>query len=513
MEFIIGGFNPQLYQGHWLDDSRLVSSYNLQPHCLLELQLRNNYIQLPPPGTNLTYYDHYAEGVLYKKSKKGHRVTTKLTSHAIKDSAGVWKERWVVLQGTKLFIYHKGKSTTKKAIELQTPLNVVTTVIPQAPRQSFKPISSTVPMSMAMITLTISPDSSVCFRATSESELNHWVRIFNSLNCSTLQGVPSPFDLTTMSSPIVPPMYVPPPLPPLPLEPPPVSVDNAAMSTKKRDRHHSFTAAATYGRVAVIGFGGIATAAATATIAAIGAGGFSGGRKRCHTAQGNFAGVVVVPPPSLPPLPPPTAIPGFMPTINPVLISNAAIALSNLQSSENGSEAGGSDIGSGNSSALCSRSNSLSKRRGNYGQQPSGMTTPLMRSASLRKSHLRNSTDSQSTPMGALLGGTTDLCLQHHALSRQTSSSSLEIGQGQGSGSESGYGSGYGFLSHQNSFDDGLLMTRQNVRSMRMRTVTEPGQGFGKFSGFGGQGGRVRSMGSQRSSSQSLLKEYIQRSK
>ncbi|KAG0091497.1 hypothetical protein BGZ92_000529 [Podila epicladia] len=99
--------------GHWLDDSRMINSYQLQPNCLLELQLRNNYIQLPPPGGQLNYYDHYAEGILYKMSKKSGAVS-KLTSHggsASKDGAGVWKERWAVLQGTKLFLYHKRKNT------------------------------------------------------------------------------------------------------------------------------------------------------------------------------------------------------------------------------------------------------------------------------------------------------------------------------------------------------------------------------------------------------------------
>ncbi|KAG0038601.1 hypothetical protein BGZ82_011495 [Podila clonocystis] len=100
--------------GHWLDDSRMINSYQLQPNCLLELQLRNNYIQLPPPGGQLNYYDHYAEGILYKMSKKSGAVS-KLTSHgsgsASKDDTGVWKERWAVLQGTKLFLYHKRKNT------------------------------------------------------------------------------------------------------------------------------------------------------------------------------------------------------------------------------------------------------------------------------------------------------------------------------------------------------------------------------------------------------------------
>ncbi|KAG0195764.1 hypothetical protein BGX28_000669, partial [Mortierella sp. GBA30] len=157
--------------GHWLDDSRLVSSYALQSHCLLELQLRNNYIQLPPPGTSLSYYDHYAEGALYKLSKKGH--SNKITGHNAKDSAGGWKERWVVLQGTTLLIYHKRKDKAKKSIELTVPLTAVSTVLPLSPRHGFRRASSSaMAMSTSMITLRISPEpnaTQLCFRATSES--------------------------------------------------------------------------------------------------------------------------------------------------------------------------------------------------------------------------------------------------------------------------------------------------------------------------------------------------------
>ncbi|KAG0338751.1 hypothetical protein BG004_007093, partial [Podila humilis] len=167
-----------LTMGHWLDDSRMINSYQLQPNCLLELQLKNNYIQLPPPGGQLNYYDHYAEGVLYKMSKKSGAVS-KLTNHGIssnvfKDNSGVWKERWVVLQGTKLFLYHKRKETANKVIELTVPLRISTTTLPLNPRQSFKMSQSSAmaPLSTTMITLTMSSNPSVpkiCFRATSES--------------------------------------------------------------------------------------------------------------------------------------------------------------------------------------------------------------------------------------------------------------------------------------------------------------------------------------------------------
>lgn len=95
-------------QGHWLDDSRLINSYTLQPQDLLELQLRSHYIQLPPPGGDLNYGDHYAEGTLFKLSKKSKSVSM-LTNHGGKEALGVWKERWVVLQGHRLLIYHKRK--------------------------------------------------------------------------------------------------------------------------------------------------------------------------------------------------------------------------------------------------------------------------------------------------------------------------------------------------------------------------------------------------------------------
>ncbi|KAI8345682.1 hypothetical protein B0O80DRAFT_268111 [Mortierella sp. GBAus27b] len=447
--------------GHWLDDSRLVSSYHLQPHCLLELQLRNNYIQLPPPGTSLNYYDHYAEGVLYKASKKSHRVT-KLTTQGIKDSAGVWKERWVVLQGNKLLIYHKRKDTTKKSIDLHIPLMVDTTVIPQGPRPCFKISSSTVSMSTTMITLTISHDPNVpkvCFRATSESELNHWIRIFNSLSSTSRQGLPLPFDPAVMTSPMVGPIQLPPPLPPLPLDPPPLTLDETAMSTKKRDRHHSFsvTAAAVYGRVS--GIGGTAAA-----------GGFSGERKRSQTIQGNYSGTSTPPPP----------LPGCMPTINPLLISNAAAALSNLHGSDNtGEQSGASEI----VSSLGNRGSILQIRRANSTQSCASTctVTSITKSGSLRRAQMRDSTNSQATLVGSL--------------SRQTSCSSLE--------------KGFDSESRQVSWNGEGLLVRQDMRSMRMRTVTEPGRCLAQEPAAA-YGGRVRSLSSHRSSSQTLLREYLQ---
>lgn len=97
-----------LRQGHWLDDSRLINSYHLQPQDVLELQRRDHYIQLPPPGSNLSYYDHYAEGILFKLSKK-NRPVSMFSNNNGKESTGVWKERWVVMQGSRLLIYHKRK--------------------------------------------------------------------------------------------------------------------------------------------------------------------------------------------------------------------------------------------------------------------------------------------------------------------------------------------------------------------------------------------------------------------
>ncbi|KAG0320800.1 hypothetical protein BG000_003447 [Podila horticola] len=170
--------------GHWLDDSRLINSYSLEPHDLLELQLRNHYIQLPPPGGLLNYSDHYAEGVLFKLSKKSRPVSM-LTSNG-KDSTGVWKERWVVLQGTRLLIYHKRKDTTKKTIQLPTPLQMVTRVLPPNSRHQYKfTMSTAATMSSTLIALDMSPDPNapkLCFRGASENELSHWIRIFNSLN-------------------------------------------------------------------------------------------------------------------------------------------------------------------------------------------------------------------------------------------------------------------------------------------------------------------------------------------
>ncbi|KAF9942703.1 hypothetical protein BGZ67_000109 [Mortierella alpina] len=171
--------------GHWLDDSRLINSYTLQPQDLLELQLRSHYIQLPPPGGDLNYGDHYAEGTLFKLSKKSKSVSM-LTNHNSKEALGVWKERWVVLQGHRLLIYHKRKDTTKKTIVLPVPLTVVSRTLPANSRHQFKfTTMNPVSMSSTMLALDISTDPTepkVCFRGTSEHDINHWTRIFHSLN-------------------------------------------------------------------------------------------------------------------------------------------------------------------------------------------------------------------------------------------------------------------------------------------------------------------------------------------
>ncbi|KAF9106247.1 hypothetical protein BGX27_009252, partial [Mortierella sp. AM989] len=419
--------------GHWLDDSRLVSSYHFQPHCLLELQLRNNYIQLPATGTGLNYYDHYAEGVLYKMSKKNRQVS-KLTN-GVKDCSGVWKSRWVVLQGHKLFIYHKQKDTTKKSIELLPPLSVTTTTVPHNPHHSFRSPSSAMPISATMITLTLSQDPNapkVCFRATSESELNHWVRIFNSLNFAPLCGVPPPlFPNSLMNSPIIKPSHIPPPLPPLPLDLPPISMNvPPPRPIKKRERHQSQTAA----------IGGTNDPR------------YPTERKRCHTTQGVQAGS---PQPRLP-------------SINPVLISNAAAALSNLnQSSDMGN--GSDNCGSNGDNSACKRSRSVSTRT-------SGQISIVGRD------RLRTmSQASAATLVDSLLNGRDLPQLQHHPLTRNTSSSS-------------GHQSQYQYQSLGLQYDgDGSLNQRQ-------RTMTEPSDS---------QRIRVRSMSSQRSSQQTLLREYI----
>ncbi|KAF9108852.1 hypothetical protein BGX27_008188 [Mortierella sp. AM989] len=179
--------------GHWLDDSRTINSYNLQSQDLLELQLRNQYIQLPPEGTTLNYYDHYAEGILYKLSKKNRPVSL-LTGNGNRESQGIWKERWVVLQGSKLFIYHKRKDTNKKIIDIPLDLTVMTRTLPSSSRPFFKVASSTAGnMSSTMIVLDISRDPmepKLCFRGTSQHDISHWVRIFNSLNSSAPPSSP-----------------------------------------------------------------------------------------------------------------------------------------------------------------------------------------------------------------------------------------------------------------------------------------------------------------------------------
>ncbi|KAG0043320.1 hypothetical protein BGZ83_011540 [Gryganskiella cystojenkinii] len=132
-----------LAAGHWLDDSRQVGSYPLQSHCVIELQLKSHYIHLPrmardndiccqsgagSDAQSLDYYDHYAEGTLFKKSKQA--MIASATSADRERESKDWKERWVVLRGNRLIIYHKRKNTTKKVIDLRPPVSVQTTVLP-----------------------------------------------------------------------------------------------------------------------------------------------------------------------------------------------------------------------------------------------------------------------------------------------------------------------------------------------------------------------------------------------
>ncbi|KAF9169092.1 hypothetical protein BGX20_010814 [Mortierella sp. AD010] len=423
--------------GHWLDDSRLVNSYHLQPHCLLELQLRNDYIQLPPQGTGLSYYDHYAEGVLYKKSKKNRQVSN-LTNQGIKDSVGFWKARWVVLQGNKLFIYHKRKDTTKKSIDLLSPLTVTTTTIPHNPRQSLKSVSSAMSMSTNMISLTLSQDPNapeICFRATSETELNNWTRIFNSLNFAPLCGVRPPlYSNSLMTSPVIKPCHVPPPLPPLPLDLPPAPMSTLPPVPMRHERHQSY-AATVNGNFEAAGLrNGDVSAYPTE-------------RKRCHTTQGVLSQ-------------------SRLPSINPVLISNAAAALSNLnQVPEVNNESESNE----NMNDLPKKSRSASMRVG-------GHMTP-------KRDRLRTmSHSSTSTYVGSLLNGALNQS-PHRSLSRNGSTSS-------------GHWSQYKGIDLQ---DDGYGVQQ------RQRTLTEPGNAA--------QIVRVRSMSSHRGSHQTLFRNYSQRSK
>ncbi|KAG0266138.1 hypothetical protein BG011_003125 [Mortierella polycephala] len=439
--------------GHWLDDSRLVSSYNLQPHCLLELQIRDNYIQLPPIGTSLSYYDHYAEGVLYKMSKKSGPVT-KLTSPGKKDSTGVWKERWVVLQGKTLLIFQKKKDTSKKVIDLEIPLTVTATIPPLSPRHSFKraSLSVAIVMSTSMITLTVSSDPNVpqlCFRATTESELNHWIRIFNSLSCSTLYNLSPPSDPSALVSPVAPPIQVPPPLPPLPSVPPPTTVNSAVMSTTKRDRHHSYSAAHMH---SVGGWGKGSWVA--------GAGMFLSERKRSHTAQSATA----------------------MPSINPALITNAAAALSNLNQSGNVSSS--SSISAG----VLSSGDDGYHRSGNSCSGRESVTGPISMPITLKEQHRRtHSHYRNSSPLSSMLGS----LLNDQDITPNKGGSSLSRQSSNGSMSESL------FRYHLRNLTQDL----DAPEKPRQRNSTEPGHKF-----------RVKSMNSQRSSQQ-MFRDYIYRSK
>ncbi|KAF8974090.1 hypothetical protein BGZ46_009790, partial [Entomortierella lignicola] len=79
-------------------------------------------------------------------------------------------------------------------IEIPLDLNVVTRTLPSAPRAFFKvPTSMSGNMSNTMIILDISRDPlepKLCFRGASQHDINHWVRIFNSLNAAAVPSSP-----------------------------------------------------------------------------------------------------------------------------------------------------------------------------------------------------------------------------------------------------------------------------------------------------------------------------------
>ncbi|KAF8985393.1 hypothetical protein BGZ46_004505 [Entomortierella lignicola] len=390
--------------------------------------LRNNYIQLPPQGTGLNYYDHYAEGVLYKMSKKSGPVS-KLTSNGIRDSAGVWKVSWVVLQGNRLLIYRKSKDTAKESIELLPPLTVTTTMVPDTTHH----------ISMTMITISHTKDPNAtkfCFRATSETESNNWVRIFNSLNIETLSEVPPFFSKALANLPIIKPSNIPPPLPPLPVNLPPISRNTPPpLPIKRRERYQSCSSIASKETSVVAGF-----RKGDQPV-------YPNERKRFHTTLCASA----------------ATSPSPLPSINPVLISNAAAVLSNLNQCFPMS--GGIENCDNN---IVTDVNRISRNR-SVSLRTSGQI-------SLKRDHFRTmSHASTSTLVGSFFNDGFNQ-LQHHSISRNGSLSSRHQ---------------YQFQVDANG-------------SQRQKISTELGHA---------QRFRVRSMSSELSSQQTLLREYIQRSK
>ncbi|KAF9429183.1 hypothetical protein BGZ76_001692 [Entomortierella beljakovae] len=426
--------------GHWLDDSRRIESYNLQPHTILELQLRNNYVPLPPLNTELGYFDHYAEGVLYKLSKKNCKVSN-LSSDCFRDSTGTWKARWVVLQGNRLYIYHKRKDTTQKFIELLPPLNITTSYLPHNPRNSFRLSSSPSSISSATVTITFTHDPSIpsiCFRATSESELNQWIRIFCSLNYAPLKGIPPPlFPNSFIHSPAMRSTNAPPPLPPLPLNlPPAASSLPPPLPIKRRQRHQSYISTPSRSNSTNAGVGEFGMSYPTE-------------RKRNHTIQCTSAVSVSKPHP--------------LPSINPVLISNAAVAFSNLNQ--------GPEIALGNNGNEYASSGCV--KRGRSKSMRAAEQTPIKRDRNRTFSHASVST----------LVGSTVNDLNQIPLSRSGSVTS-------------------GLLL---KFSNGIQL-QDECKDISRDLEAMDGQDQSDRL-------RVKSMSSNRSSQQTLLKEYIKRSK
>ncbi|KAF9914972.1 hypothetical protein BX616_007181 [Lobosporangium transversale] len=346
-------------------------------------------------------------------SKKGYRLTN--DNNDFKDyllegeeEEDVWKERWVVLQGKSLLLHRKHKDTVKKVVELQTPLTVVTAIIPHDPQYGLKQ-SPTTPMSNTLIALTVSLDPTVpkiYFRAPSESELTHWVRIFNSLNCTLPQGIaPPPFDPVTIhvSSPMAKPIQLPPPLPPLPFEPPPISLDGTVVGcslTKSPSWRQSCTTISA-NNSCVNGNGaenGDSISLITPFIA-----------KRGRDCAMESDSIITI-----------SQGPNLAPSINPALILNAAMVFSNLQQGP----AGGDNDGSGNCGSSSSSSIKDIPLAGISYHTPGLQSYPEAFSGAVEKSRCyKRASALASTLAGSLLSGKSLNQIQSHSpqLSRRTS--------------------------------------------------------------------------------------------
>ncbi|KAG5455878.1 MAG: hypothetical protein BJ554DRAFT_4548 [Olpidium bornovanus] len=159
------------HSGHWLDESRTLASYHLDPTVdILELQLRRRFVRVSYARGHLG--DNYAEGHLLRLHRGGR--------HGDVARAVSWKRRWFVLSKGKLECHKNEKSFDTSALA-----RVTTPVL----HDESHPVERHV-MSLVFVDLAdgCPAATSVVLRAETAADFVRWMRIFRSIASENLSS-------------------------------------------------------------------------------------------------------------------------------------------------------------------------------------------------------------------------------------------------------------------------------------------------------------------------------------